>query len=75
MKEMMNLAFEISLFILQSDFLHARKSYAMGSMALLPLQRKMCCIFPLASKFIALDRFEPTNLASSSKHVTITSPR
>jgi hypothetical protein len=27
MKEMMNLAFEVSLFILQSDFLHALKSW------------------------------------------------
>jgi hypothetical protein len=35
-KEMMNLAFEMSLFILRSDFLHAVKSYDMRPAAFLP---------------------------------------
>jgi hypothetical protein len=43
-KGMMNLVFQSVLFILASDFLHAIKSYDMG-LALLPLQRKVCCGF------------------------------
>jgi hypothetical protein len=42
-KEMMNLAFKVSLFILESDILHVAKSYDMGLTALLPLRRKVCC--------------------------------
>jgi hypothetical protein len=38
----MNLAFEVSLFILQSDFLHAVKSYK-RSTVLLSLWTKACC--------------------------------
>jgi hypothetical protein len=32
-------------FTLASDFLHAVSSYDMGPLALLPIQRKMCCGF------------------------------
>jgi hypothetical protein len=36
-KDKMNLAFEVSLFILTNDFLHAAKPYDMGPTVLLPL--------------------------------------
>jgi hypothetical protein len=42
-KEMMNLAFKVSLFILRSEFLHSVKSYDMGPTALLPVGGKVCC--------------------------------
>jgi hypothetical protein len=38
----MNLAFEIPLVILRSNFLHAVKYYDMGSTALLLLRRMAC---------------------------------
>jgi hypothetical protein len=40
---MVNLAFEISLFTLRSDVLHAATFCNIGSQALLPLQIKVCC--------------------------------
>jgi hypothetical protein len=55
--EIINLAFKISLFILQTDFLHATKSYNMEPMALLPLRRKECCRFLSPLKSIALAGF------------------
>jgi hypothetical protein len=45
MKEIMNLAFEVSLFILRNEFLHAVKSYGMGLTALLPPEGKRAADF------------------------------
>jgi hypothetical protein len=49
-----------------SDFLHAIKSYNMGSPTLLPLQRKMCCGFLSPLESIAFD-IEPANRGSNGK--------
>jgi hypothetical protein len=40
MKEIMNLVFEVFLFMFQRDFLHVVKCYYVGPTALLPLRRK-----------------------------------
>jgi hypothetical protein len=67
-EEMTNLAFEISLFILRSDVLHAVKSYDMGPTALLLFRRKAGCGFLSPLKSIAPVGFEPTNLGYNDKH-------
>jgi hypothetical protein len=48
--------FEVSLFIVANDFLHAVKSYDMGTTALLPLQRKVSCGFLSPLKIHRLSR-------------------
>jgi hypothetical protein len=43
--EMKNLAFEVCLFILRCDILHAVTFLDMGQTALLPFRTKACCGF------------------------------
>jgi hypothetical protein len=64
----MDLALEVSLFMLRSDVLHAIKSYDMELTASLQLRRKKPCGFILSNS-IASARFEPTNLGSNGKYV------
>jgi hypothetical protein len=75
MKEI-NLVFEISLFILRSDSLHALKFYGMGPNVLLPLRR-----YGVLWIFIALKNPSPSpglNLRTfgpMTSTLTITAPR
>jgi hypothetical protein len=63
----MNLAFEISLFILLSDFLHAVKTCDMGPTALFPSEEKRVKIYrPYKSNASA--KFEPANLGFNDNH-------
>jgi hypothetical protein len=55
-KKIINLAFEVALFILRSDILHAVKSFGMRPLASLPLWRRACCGFLSALKIYRLDR-------------------
>jgi hypothetical protein len=68
-EELMNFAFEISLFVLPSDFLHAVKSYDMGPEALIPVRRKSWFGFFIALKNLSPRAGdEPAHLEPNGKH-------
>jgi hypothetical protein len=67
-KEMIKLVFEVFLFILRTEFLHAVNSCDMGPTDLLPIRRKAKCEFLSPLKTIASAVFVPVNLASNGKH-------
>jgi hypothetical protein len=64
----MNFAFEITSFVIQSDFLHVVNSSDMGLTALLSLRRKASCGILLPLKSISSAGFKPANLGSNDKH-------
>jgi hypothetical protein len=49
-------------------YLHAAKSYDIGSPFLLPFRKKVYCGFLSPLKSIALAVFEPANLGYNGKH-------
>jgi hypothetical protein len=51
-KEIINLSFEVSLFVLRSYFLYALKSYDIGPTALLPLPSRRRAVGFIALKYI-----------------------
>jgi hypothetical protein len=68
----MNLALQVFLFILASDFFYRKKkTYDMGLTALLPLRRRRAADFYCTQKSITSPRSERANLLTAST-LTIT---
>jgi hypothetical protein len=74
-KEMMNSDFEISLFIIRSDFLHAAKilRHEAESFTFLLNKEECCGLSPL--KIHGPARFEQANLGSNGKHANHYTPK
>jgi hypothetical protein len=76
LKGMRIYSWEVFLFILPGDFLHTLKSYDMESLALLPLQRKVCCgiLLPLKNSS-PQPGMNLRSLGPMASTITITPPR